>query len=93
MNLLETLGKVTISIFSPLARTCPWDVTLDDTKTKTTDHGTARSPNVPEVFSAVDDDYDTSAPDGYTRYTPDHSHRGEAIRQLVVIGLLQRIWK
>ena len=28
-----------------------------------------------------DDEDDTSTPDGYTRYTPDPSHRGEAMRQ------------
>ncbi len=78
---------------------------LDDTETKTTDHGAARSPNVPEVFSAVDDDDDTSAPDGYTRYTPDPSHRGEAMRQrlrshwlaaedLEMAGLIKRkVWE
>jgi hypothetical protein len=47
----------------------------------TTDHGTAHSPNVPEVFPSVDYDDDISAPDGYTRYTPDPSHRGESMRQ------------
>jgi hypothetical protein len=54
---------------------------LDDTETVTTDHGVARSPNVTEVFSAVDDDDDTSAPDGFTRYTPDPSHRDETMSQ------------
>ena len=34
-----------------------------------------------DLHSVSDDEDDTSAPDGYTRYTPDPSHHGEAIRQ------------
>jgi hypothetical protein len=54
---------------------------LDDTETMTFDHDTARSPNAPEALPSIDDDDDPSAPEGYTRYTPDPSHRGEAMRQ------------
>jgi hypothetical protein len=54
---------------------------LDDTEIMTTDHGAARSPNVTDAFPSLDDDDDTSSPDDYTRYTPDPSHRGEAMRQ------------
>ena len=105
----STSAKVTAAIllaFSALPRMPVFTASaLDDTETKTTDHGTARSPNVTDVFSAVDDDDDTSAPDGYTRYTPDPSHRGEAMRQrlrshwlaaedLEMAGLIKRkVWE
>ena len=35
-----------------------------------------------DLHSVSDDEDDTSAPDGYTRYTPDPSHRGEASKSL-----------
>jgi hypothetical protein len=81
----STSAKVTVVMFlgfSALPRMPVFtSSTLDDTETKTTDHGSARSPNVSEVFSDVDDDDDTSAPDGYTRYTPHPSHRVKAMSQ------------
>jgi hypothetical protein len=46
---------------------------LDDTETMTSDHGAARSPNAPEALPSIDDDDAISAPEGYTRYTPDPS--------------------
>ena len=58
-----------------------------------------------DLHSVFDDEDDTSAPDGYTRYTPDPSHRGEAMRQrlrshwlaaedLEMAGLIKRkVWE
>ena len=34
------------------------------------------------LHSVPDEDDDTSSPEGHTRYTPDPSHRGEAMRRL-----------
>jgi hypothetical protein len=70
----------------------------------TSDHGAACSPNAPEALPSIDDDDDIPAPEGYTRYTPDPSHRGEAMRQrlsshwlaaedLEMAGLIKRkVW-
>jgi hypothetical protein len=104
-----TSAKVTAAMllaFSALPRLPVFTASaLDDTETMTTDHGAARSPNVPEEIPSVDADDDPSAPDGYTRYTPDPSHRGEAMRQrlrthwlaaeeLEMAGLIKRkVWE
>ncbi len=104
-----TSAKVTAAMllaFSALPRLPVFTASaLDDTETLTTDHGAARSPNVPADIPSVDADDDPSAPDGYTRYTPDPSHRGEAMRQrlrnhwlaaeeLEMAGLIKRkIWE
>ena len=45
----------------------------------TSDHGAVRAPNAPETLPSIDDDDDISAPEGYTRYTPDPSHRDESM--------------
>jgi hypothetical protein len=47
------------------------------------DHDTSRSPNAPEVLPSIDDDDDPFAPEGYTRYSPDPSHRDETMRQRI----------
>ena len=104
-----TSSKVTAAMllaFSALPRLPAFTASvLDDTESLTNDHGAARSPNEPDAFPPLDDDADTSAPDGYTRYTPDPSHRGEAMRQrlrthwlaaeeLEMAGLIKRkVWE
>jgi hypothetical protein len=72
-----TSAKVTAAMllaFTAMNRSPVFTVSaLDDTETMTSDHGTARSPNAPEALPSIDDDDDPSAPEGYTRYTPDPS--------------------
>jgi hypothetical protein len=53
--------------------------TLDDTENMASDHGVARSPNAPNSLPSIDNDDETSSPDGFTRYTPDPSHHGEVM--------------